>query len=106
MFEKLSIRFGYTGPALYFISAAFSHLLHIRKSFCKELTANYVRCVQDAVKHAVFEGPQGLMGAVGGDPRDCTVLVSGLPGGGAAALSKSLTAEGVAGERILFCDFF
>ena len=47
-----------------------------------------------------------MMGAVGGDPRDCTVLVSGLPGRTAAELSKQLTAGGVDGERILFCEFF
>lgn len=46
------------------------------------------------------------MGAVGGDPRDCTVLVSGLPGRTAAELSKQLTTGGVDGERILFCEFF
>ncbi|BDA47799.1 hypothetical protein COCOBI_11-0560 [Coccomyxa sp. Obi] len=62
--------------------------------------------IWEAVKGAVLGGQQGLMGAVGGDPRDCTVLVAGLPGDAAAALSRALTAEGVAGERILFCDFF
>lgn len=62
--------------------------------------------LQGAVRGAVLGGAGGLMGAVGGDPRDCTVLVAGLPGDAAAALSRALTAEGVAGERILFCDFF
>ena len=62
--------------------------------------------LQETVRSAIFEESQGLMGAVGGDPRDCTVLVSGLPGRTAAELSKQLTASGVAGERILFCDFF
>lgn len=62
--------------------------------------------VQEAVRGAVLGGPGGLVGAVGGDPRDCTVLVAGLPGEAAAALSRALTAEGVAGERVLFCDFF
>jgi hypothetical protein len=61
---------------------------------------------QEAVEQAVFNRPQGLMGAVGGDPRDCTVLVAGLPGEAAACLTKRLSAEGVAGERVLFCDFF
>lgn len=61
---------------------------------------------QEAVQGAVLGGPGGLMGSVGGDPRDCTVLVAGLPGEAAAALSRALTAEGVAGERVLFCDFF
>ena len=62
--------------------------------------------LQDAVEQSIFERPQGLMGAVGGDPRDCTVLVSGLPGDVAASLTKRLSAEGVSGERVLFCDFF
>jgi hypothetical protein len=61
---------------------------------------------QEVVSQEILERPQGLMGAVGGDPRDCSVLVAGLPGETAAALSKALTAEGVVGERILFCDFF
>lgn len=61
---------------------------------------------QEAVRQAVFERLQGLMGAVGGDPRDCTVLVSGLPGEAAAQLTKRLSSEGVSGERVLFCDFF
>ena len=62
--------------------------------------------MQETIRSAIFDGPQGLMGAVGGDPRDCTVLVSGLPGRTAAELSKQLTAGGVDGERILFCEFF
>lgn len=62
--------------------------------------------LQKTINSAIFEGPQGLMGAVGGDPRDCTVLVSGLPGRTAAELSKQLTGAGVSGERILFCEFF
>ena len=61
---------------------------------------------QEAIRSAVFEGPQGLMGAVGGDPRDCTVLVAGLPGRAAAELSKQLAADGVGGERVLFCELF
>ena len=61
---------------------------------------------QEIVRSAVFEGPQGLMGAVGGDPRDCTVLVAGLPGRAAAELSKQLSAGGVSGERVLFCELF
>lgn len=65
-----------------------------------------VDVLQETVRSAIFEGSQGLMGAVGGDPRDCTVLVSGLPGRTAAELSKQLTAGGVDGERILFCEFF
>jgi len=35
-----------------------------------------------------------------------TVILSGVHGETAAQLSKRLTAKGVLGERILFCDYF
>ena len=45
------------------------------------------------------------MGTLGGDPRDCAVLMSGLPGPVTATLTRRLTLEGITRERVLFCDF-
>lgn len=62
--------------------------------------------MQACIEKALLEGPQGLMGVVGGDPRDSTALLSGLPGECSAALSRHLTRAGIPGERLLFADFF
>ena len=61
--------------------------------------------MQDGLEQAIFGSKQGLMGSLGGDPRDCAVLISGLPGSVTAALTRRLTLEGITRERILFCDF-
>ncbi len=61
--------------------------------------------LQDELEQAVFGDEQGLMGSLGGDPRDCAVLISGLPGPVTATLTRRLTLEGITRERILFCDF-
>ena len=61
--------------------------------------------MQDELENAIFCGEQGLAGALGGDPRECAVLVSGLPSSVVAAITRRLTLEGVTRERILFCDF-
>ncbi len=61
--------------------------------------------MQDELENAVFGGEQGLMGSLGSDPRDCAVLISGLPGSVTATLTRRLTLEGITRERILFCDF-
>lgn len=61
--------------------------------------------MQDELEQAIFGSEQGLMGSFGGDPRDCAVLMSGLPGPVSATLSRRLTLEGITRERILFCDF-
>lgn len=61
--------------------------------------------VQDELENAVFGGEEGLAGALGGDPRECAILMSGLPGSVVAAITRRLTLEGVTRERILFCDF-
>ena len=49
---------------------------------------------------------QGLTGMIGGAPSNATVLMSGLPGSIAAAVSRELTSQGVERERVLFCDYF
>ena len=64
-----------------------------------------LRCVQDELEAAIFGGDQGLAGALGGDPKECAVLMSGLPGSVVAAITRRFTLEGVTRERILFCDF-
>ncbi|KAL3136385.1 hypothetical protein ABBQ38_005642 [Trebouxia sp. C0009 RCD-2024] len=61
--------------------------------------------IQDELEQAIFGSEQGLMGSLGGDPRDCAVLMSGLPGSVTATLTRRLTLEGITRERILFCDF-
>ena len=61
--------------------------------------------VQDELEQAIFGNEQGLMGSLAGDPRDCAVLMSGLPGSVTAVLTRRLTLEGITRERILFCDF-
>ena len=61
--------------------------------------------LQDELEQAIFGDEQGLMGSLGGDPRDCAVLISGLPGPVTATLTRRLTLEGITRERILFCDF-
>ena len=61
--------------------------------------------MQDQLEQAIFGHPQGLMGILGGDPRDCAVLMSGLPGPVTASLTRLLTLDGVTRERVLFCDF-
>ncbi|KAK9839211.1 hypothetical protein WJX81_001667 [Elliptochloris bilobata] len=58
-----------------------------------------------ALEEAIFDGNGGLHGAVGGDPHNAAVLISGLPGDATAALTRRLTSEGIKGERILFCEF-
>lgn len=58
-----------------------------------------------ALEGALFGGEGGLRGALGCDPRDAAVLLSGLPGELAAHLTRRLTHAGVAGKRILFADF-
>lgn len=50
-------------------------------------------------------GPQNLMGTVLGEPHNCTVLVSGLPGRSVLELSKQLTAGGMDGESTFCCEF-
>jgi hypothetical protein len=62
--------------------------------------------VSQLLEERIFGGPQGLMGTIRGDPRDAAVLTSGLPGAVGASLSRRLTEEGIARERILFCEFF
>ncbi len=70
-------------------------------------TGRFFRCFwQAALEGAIFGSGSGLVGAVGGDPRDAAVLISGLRGDAMAALTRRLTGEGVARERVLFCDFF
>ena len=64
-----------------------------------------VSAMQDELEQAIFGSEQGLMGSLGGDPRDCAVLMSGLPGSVTATLTRRLTLEGITQERILFCDF-
>jgi hypothetical protein len=66
----------------------------------------YAAAVAAALLAALFEGENGLHGALGGDPRDAAVLCAGLPGAAAAEVTKRLTHAGVASERILFADFF
>ncbi|DBA66220.1 TPA: hypothetical protein ACH3X2_002595 [Trebouxia sp. C0005] len=61
--------------------------------------------IQDELEQAVFGDEQGFMGSLGGDPRDCAVLISGLPGPVTATLTRRLTLEGITRERVLFCDF-
>lgn len=61
--------------------------------------------LQDELEQAVFGDEQGFMGSLGGDPRDCAVLISGLPGPVTATLTRRLTLEGITRERVLFCDF-
>lgn len=62
--------------------------------------------MQDALEREIF-GEQGLGGTVeGSDPRECAVLLAGLPGEVAAALSRRLAIDGVSRERISFCDYF
>ena len=46
--------------------------------------------------------PKGIAGPAS----NLTVILSGVHGETAAQLSKRLTAKGVLGERILFCDYF
>ena len=63
-------------------------------------------CRQDMLETEIFE-QNGLTGTLGGsDPRQCAVLLAGLPGEVAAAMSRRLAIEGVERERILFCDYF
>ncbi|DBB01404.1 TPA: hypothetical protein ACH3X1_000070 [Trebouxia sp. C0004] len=69
-----------------------------------DATANNA-IIQDVLEQAIFGDEQGLMGSLGGDPRDCAVLISGLPGPVTATLTRRLTLEGITRERILFCDF-
>lgn len=57
------------------------------------------------LEQALFHGEHGLRGVLGCDPKDAAVLISGLPGDVAAQLTKKLTHAGVAGERILFCEY-
>lgn len=59
-----------------------------------------------ALETALFGGQHGLMGAVGGDPRDAAVLLSGLAGDAAAHVARRLTHAGIDTERLLFCEFF
>ena len=60
---------------------------------------------QDALEREIF-GERGLTGTLeGSDPQECAVLMAGLPGEVAAAMSRRLAIDGVSRERILFCDF-
>ena len=61
--------------------------------------------MQERLVESIFGREQGLMGTVGGDPRDAAVLMSGLPGSVAAAVSRRMTAEGIERERVLICDY-
>ncbi len=77
-----------------------SHFRYIRGHQCSDY-----HVLQDELEQAIFGDPQCLMGLLGGDPRDCAVLISGLPGPVTATLTRRLTLDGVTRERILFCDF-
>lgn len=59
-----------------------------------------------ALEQALFSGKAGLADAVGCKPKDCTVLMSGIPGDVAIGISRLLSEQGIQKERILFCDFF
>ena len=80
--------------------------LKLSEAWCKTQVSGPAGRRQAALEGAIFGGPGGLAGAVGGDPRDAAVLLSGLPGDATAALTRRLTGEGVARERVLFCNFF
>jgi hypothetical protein len=80
--------------------------LRVTEAWCKAQASGAAGGRQAALEGAIFGGPGGLAGAVGGDPRDAAVLLSGLPGDATAALTRRLTGEGVALERVLFCNFF
>lgn len=62
--------------------------------------------IMSLLDQGLFLHEHGLQGAIGGRPAECTVLLAGLSGDLANAVSKELTYKGVAWERLLFCDFF
>lgn len=57
------------------------------------------------LQNAIFGGEQGLQGAVGADPRAAAVLMSGVPGEVAAAITRRLTTAGIDRSRIMFTDY-
>ncbi|KAK9802950.1 hypothetical protein WJX72_006330 [[Myrmecia] bisecta] len=65
-----------------------------------------IQAIKDGLEEAIFGAEAGLAATMGGNPRECAVLLSGLPGDVAAGITRRLGIEGVAKERILFCDFF
>ena len=68
------------------------------------------RSVDLLLDEALFRPEHGgLAGALavgGADPRRAAVLLAGVPGELAAALTRRLTHAGVSSERILVCDYF
>ena len=67
-------------------------------------TRTYASPAQVALERAVF-GDDQPSGSHSWDAAECSVLLSGLAGEVSSALSRRLTLDGVARERILFCDF-
>jgi hypothetical protein len=58
------------------------------------------------LEEALFGGVGGLKGALNnGDPHEAAVVLSGVPGDVAAALTRKLTQAGVSSERLLVCDY-
>ena len=61
-----------------------------------------------ALEQALFHsggGEHGLRGLLGCEPRDAAVLMSGVPGELAAAITRRLTQAGLPGERVMFCEY-
>jgi hypothetical protein len=60
---------------------------------------------EQALEQAIFHQEHGLRSVLGCDPRDAVVLMSGVPGDVAAHLTRKFTHAGVAGDKILYCDY-
>ncbi|CAD7699795.1 unnamed protein product [Ostreobium quekettii] len=62
--------------------------------------------VKDLLETSIFESNNGLSDLMGGSLAECAVLMSGLPGSVATDIANRLAQQGVARERLLFCEFF
>lgn len=64
------------------------------------------QAAEQLLEHAVFGGEHGLAGVLGGaHARDAAVLMSGLEGEAAAAITRALTHHGIPSERIMICEY-
>ena len=59
--------------------------------------------LQDALERGLFGGAEGGAGQ-SWNAAECAVLLSGLAGEVKSAISRRLTIDGVARERMLFAD--
>lgn len=61
--------------------------------------------LQASILEAIIEG-QGLSSMTAGKAEEAALLLSGLPGQVATAVSRHLTTEGFERERVMFCEYF